>query len=147
MTRVPDLRPLGVGQDVRLMHDQLHALRVLEKFDLTPVRDRLLNDGAMPSGWVDEALLEFRRFLGLQVIAPDSRNVFSHHVDHVWHTCLLFTRLYADYCQQAFGYFFHHEPATEPQADADGQFREFERLYESVYGPMNRLWYMEMRSE
>jgi hypothetical protein len=68
--------------------------------------------------------------------------MFSRHVDHVWHTCLLFSRLYADYCEQAFGHFFHHDPATEPRLDRERQFQEFEQLYESVYGAPNRLWHM-----
>jgi hypothetical protein len=142
MTSGTDLRPLGVRPEVPLTDDQLRALRVLEAYDLTPVRSRLVDDGAMPSSWVDEALLEFRRFLGLQVVAPGPRTMFSRHVDHVWHTCLLFSRLYADYCDQAFGHFFHHDPATEPRLDRERQFREFEQLYESVYGAPNRLWRM-----
>jgi hypothetical protein len=131
-----------VRPEVPLTEDHLRALHVLEAYDLTPVRDRLVDDGAMPQSWVDEALLEFRRFLGLQVVAPGSKIMFSRHVDHVWHTCLLFSRLYADYCDQAFGQFFHHDPATEPRSDREGQFREFEQLYERVYGAPNRLWYM-----
>lgn len=34
----------------------------------------------------------------------------SHLVDIGWHTFLLYTREYADYCQQAFGHFVHHNP-------------------------------------
>ena len=136
------VRPLAIRPEVVLTEDQLRALRMLEEYDLTPVRNRLVDDGAMPPSWVAEALLEFRRFLGLQVIAPGPRIMFSRHVDHVWHTCLLFTRLYADYCHQAFGYFFHHDPAEEPEPDRERRFREFEQLYESVYGAPNRLWYM-----
>jgi hypothetical protein len=142
MTLDAETRPLGIRPEVSLTEDQLRALRTLEEYDLTPVRNRLMNDGGMPPGWVDEALLEFRRFLGLQVIAPSPRIMFSRHIDHVWHTCLLFSRLYADYCQQTFGFFFHHDPTTGPRPDPEPQFREFERLYESVYGDMNRLWYM-----
>jgi hypothetical protein len=143
--RVP--RPLGVRPEVLLSEGQLRTLQILEGYDISPVRNHLLNSGVMPPSWVDEALLEFRRFLGLQVIAPGPRIMFSTVVDHAWHTCLLFTRLYAAYCQQAFGYFFHHDPATDLQQDRDQKFREFEQLYETTYGPVNRLWYMANRDE
>jgi hypothetical protein len=57
MTSDTDPRPLGVRPEVPLTDDQLRALHVLEAYDLTPVRSRLVDDGAMPSSWVDEALL------------------------------------------------------------------------------------------
>jgi hypothetical protein len=56
------------------------------------------------------------------------------------HTCLLFSRLYADLCQQVFGEFFHHEPATAPEPNRATKFREFEQLYTSTYGQLGRLW-------
>jgi hypothetical protein len=54
----------------------------------------------------------------------------------------LFSRLYADFCEQAFGHFVHHDPATEPLADAEGEWRRFQEAYERTYGPLHRLWTM-----
>jgi hypothetical protein len=147
MTTQTPVRPLGVRPEVPLTEEQVRALCVLEEYDLTPVRNRLLNNGVMPQSWVDDALFEFRRFLGLQVLAPGPRTMFSHQVDLVWHTCLLFTRLYADYCQAAFGYFFHHEPATHAQIGRQEQFQDFVQLYKRAYGAPNRLWYMQRQGE
>jgi hypothetical protein len=135
-------RPLGVRPEVPLIAEQLRRLHLVEQFDLTLVRNRLLGDGALPESWVDEALLEFRRFLGLQLIEPGPRIMFSQHVDRVWHTCLLFTRLYADLCQQVFGYFFHHEPAADSEVLPAIRFDEFEQLYRRIYGEPSRLWYL-----
>jgi hypothetical protein len=143
MTLPDETRPLGVRLDLPLTADQLRGLRVLEQFDLTPVRNRLLSDGALPESWVEEALLEFRRFLGLQLIEAGPRIMFSQHVDRVWHTSLLFTRLYADLCQQSFGYFFHHEPASDSTVLPAGRFEDFAQLYRRAYGEPSRLWYLE----
>ena len=133
-------RPLGVEPAIVLTDAQARTLRALQDYDLTPVRDRLLRDAAMPAGWVDEAILEFRRYLGLRVLEPERLLMFSKPVDNVWHTCLLFSRLYADLCQQAFGAFMHHEPATAPEPDLDGRWTAFRTAYERNYGPLNRLW-------
>jgi hypothetical protein len=132
-----------VRADLTLGEEQLASLRVIEEFDLTRIRNRLLHDGALPQSWVDEALLEFRRYLGLQVVAPGARTMYSHQVDVVWHTCLLFTRLYADLCEQAFGYFVHPEPSADSGASRPETFADFERLYTEVYGRPGRLWYLE----
>ena len=146
MSSASPTRPLGARPELPLSADQLRALRCLEAYDLTCVRDRLLADGALPQSWVDEALLEFRRYLGLQVVEPGPLTMYSHQVDVVWHTSLLFTRLYADLCQQVLGYYFHHEPAADAAnagASRPETFADFERLYTRVYGAPGRLWYLE----
>jgi hypothetical protein len=143
VTPASQTRPLGVRADLPLGEAQLASLRVLESYDLTRVRDRLLQDGALPQSWVDEALLEFRRYLGLQVVAPGPRTMYSHQIDIVWHASLLFTRLYADLCERAFGHFFHHEPSADSGATRPETFADFEQLYTEVYGPPGRLWYLE----
>ena len=107
----------------------------------------------MPSGWIDEAIFEFRRYLGLRVLHTGPIDMFSKQIDDVWHTCLLFSRLYAAYCDAAFGHFVHHEPAMghdptsvdEPGAvrpDRETRWRAFEDAYERMYGDLGRLWQM-----
>lgn len=133
-------RPLGVLHGVSLTDAQRRSLQVLQDFDLTPGRDRLLRDGAMPAGWIDEALLEFRRYLALRALVPRSLMMLSKQVDDVWHTCLLFSRLYAALCQQAFGEFVHHDPATEADPDPAARWREFREAYATYFGEPGRLW-------
>lgn len=138
-------RPLGVRPDVALTDAQLRGFQVLAEYDLTPVRERLLNDGAMPSSWVDEALLEFRRYLSLRLLSRGPLSMFSRHVDTVWHTCLLFSRLYAELCQQAFGEFVHHEPVPEAELSDERQasWQKFRDAYVALYGEPGRLWGMD----
>jgi hypothetical protein len=96
----------------------------------------------MPPGWVDEAILEFRRYLSLQVVATQPIPMFSRQVDEVWHTCVLFTRLYADLCRTCFGYFVHHEPADE-EAPGSVTWSDFADIYREFYGEPGRLWTMD----
>jgi hypothetical protein len=135
-------RPLGVRADAPLTAAQERTLRSLEGFDLGPVRERLLRDGTLPSGWVDEALFEFRRYLGLRVLCARTPMMLSKPIDAVWHTCILFTRLYTDYCQQAFGEYVHHDPTTEQIVDRAALWAEFEAAYTAWYGTPGRLWLM-----
>jgi hypothetical protein len=147
MSTEASTRPLGARPDVILTANQVRVMQVLEEYDLTPVRSRLLRDGAMPAGWVDEALLEFRRYLSLRGLAQYPLTMFSKQVDDVWHTCLLFSRLYAQLCHEAFGRFVHHEPAAGPEPDRAARWREFENVYGCYYGPPGRLWQMGRPAE
>src|SRR3954463_13400075 len=140
--------PLGIRPQVALSTDQRRRLCVLEAYDLSAVRHRLLAESLLPQALVDEAILEFRRFLALNVILERPVGMISQQVDHVWHTCLLFSRLYADLCQQVFGHFVHHEP-TGPTADdtahaapldAPDEVQTFEAAYRQVFGPLGHLW-------
>ena len=136
-------RPLGLRPDAHLDQAQLRALQVLQDYDLDPVRDRLIRHGIMHPTWVDEAILEFRRYCGMHAVQAEGRIMFSERVDTVWHTCLLFTELYADYCHQAFGHFYHHVPGLGRGGDRAAAFREFTALYERLYGELGRLWTLE----
>jgi hypothetical protein len=69
-------------------------------------------------------------------------------IDWMWHTFLLFTRDYSDFCQRYFGVFLHHVP-NEAQGDAppdEADFRaELERQYAFVYDVLGEetflAWY------
>jgi hypothetical protein len=138
-----DARPLGVRPGVPLTDAQWDALQRLQDYDLAPVRARLLKQGVLPADRVDDAIFEFRRFLGLAVVGYQRRLAVSGAaVDEVWHTCLLFSRLYADLCEQTVGRFVHHEPLMEGPGD-EARLREgkrlFEQAYSRVYGEMTTL--------
>ena len=138
-----DARPLGVRPDVPLTDAQWTALQRLQDYDLSLVRARLVKQAVLPAERVDDAIFEFRRFLGLAIVAYDrTLSAYSAAVDEVWHTCLLFTRLYADLCEQTVGRFVIHEPLMEGTGDdarlLEGE-RMFEQAYSRVYGEMTTL--------
>ena len=138
-------RPLGVRPEIELSAAQRQTLQALQDYDLAPIRERLVKEGAMPSTWVDEAVLEFRRYLALRTLFPGtSLQMFSRQIDAVWHTCLLFSRKYAEWCNLAFGQFVHHEPATAPMTppEAEYEWQAFADAYERAFGPLPRLWQM-----
>jgi hypothetical protein len=145
MSALIDYLPLGIRHHVLLSAEQRRALRILEQYDLSAVRQRILVEGSLPHALVDETITEFRRFLALTVVLGRPVGMISKQVDQVWHTCLLFSRLYADLCEQVFGHFVHHEPAGQQSVvgsvalDPTREAQSFEEAYEAVFGPLGRL--------
>ncbi len=133
-------RPLGLRLDVELHDELLRALAIIEAFDLSPVWQRLVRTGDMPPRWAATAVFEFRRYLGLRAVFNRPIAMLSDEVDEVWHTCIIFTRLYAELCERAFGHFLHHDPATETGIDRHAQWREFEAAYTSLFGTPGWMW-------
>lgn len=82
-------------------------------------------------------------------------------IDEMWHNFVLFTREYADFCKEKFGYYIHHAPTTEKEErehrDGMSGLSRDERIalrieqkrpqYELVYDELGRetfeKWYLE----
>lgn len=57
--------------------------------------------------------IELKRFLILARKYDDGIDMFSPEVDNLWHTFLLFTKEYQQFCDDMFGKFIHHDPVIE----------------------------------
>src|SRR5205823_9869631 len=65
-----------------------------------------------------KALLpEYQRFLALIILGHRGLGMFSADVDKVWHSHILSTHLYYDFCIEFHGEFIHHVPQLVPKSD------------------------------
>lgn len=107
-----------------------------------PLTSRLGRALAIGDDEVGAALLEYLRFTYLARTTPGGATP-SKAVDEIWHTHLLFTRSYADFCLAAFGTHLHHEPG-EGGADEDrlrnAYLRTLERYAAEFGEPPARWW-------
>jgi hypothetical protein len=144
------MRALGVRADLALTAEQTLRLAILADFDLESIRDRLTREARVPPEWIDAAILEFRRYVGLRVLGHAELGMYSAAVDEVWHTTLLHTALYADMCDQVLGRFLHHRPADGHEAAGAEAYRagfvRFRQAYEDAYGPLAGIWRVAWKS-
>lgn len=138
--------PLGTRPDALLTDLELQRFSVIESYDLNLVRSHLLRSELLLPPIVDLMIFEFRRYMGMCLIRRGSVPMLSRAVDEVWHTTLLYTRLYADLSERVFGYFLHHDPATTPWPDVDARWDDFCELYYRLYGPLGAVWENARRS-
>ncbi len=77
-------------------------------------------------------------------------------IDRMWHTCLLFTRDYADFCGRYFGCFVDHLPTDEDDEGGDGTRvdegalrsrieRQFALVYDVLGEGTLTAWYDDCR--
>ena len=76
-------------------------------------------------------------------------------IDAMWHTFILFTRDYADFCEHHFGVFLHHVPEVEGDegteaAEDDAAIRarleqQFALVYDVLGAETLQRWYDECR--
>lgn len=60
-------------------------------------------------------------FLKLCALDPEGKYSPSHTVDIGWHTFVLYTREYAEFCERVAGRFMHHSPYFEETQKGDIQ--------------------------
>lgn len=102
-----------------------------------------LQDPDEGPGWTreqcDAVEVEYRRFLTLKLMYPDTDIVPHQEVDVFWHQHILDTQQYAEDCEKVFGQFLHHFPYFGMRGKEDAQnlmiaFEETKRLYEMHFG-------------
>ena len=65
----------------------------------------------------------------------------SPRLDLAWHEFLLFTRLYATFCDRFFHRFLHHEPGGDRQVNAK-QFQLAIEQYTATFGELpHAIWF------
>jgi hypothetical protein len=136
--------PLSVIKWGSLNPAQRVTFQRLQAFDLSPIRARILKEETIPPQLVDEAIHEFRRYVGFYIHfgAQRSFTMFSEDVDEVWHVCILHTRLYEDFCTTVLGTYLHHQPFLSGDPNARENREYFEKSYTNLYGPIPTFWHL-----
>jgi hypothetical protein len=102
--------------------DALSELDAL--LDLSNVRMKLVDSDEGPglsSAQVDLMEAEYRKFLALQIMYPDSDIVPCKIVDEMWHRHILDTAAYREDCDAIFGRFLDHFPYFGMRGEEDAQ--------------------------
>lgn len=87
--------------------------------DMIPIKDKLIeratsgrekDNPPVKLEDIDEAIMDYRRYLFLNLRYPGFPIAPSYDIDEVWHQHILFTRRYGTDCQKIFGEMRHHIP-------------------------------------
>lgn len=89
---------------------------------------------------------ELKRYLYICANYRDDRWPMVRSIDGLWHTFLLFTRSYQEFCQVAGVPFIHHEPMDEKDKKGDlaglqVTYERFMAAYQAEFGePARFVW-------
>jgi len=125
-----------------LSAEEKRCIDLISTYDLSPIREKIVKDNALPESIVDEAILEYRKYMILLRIGFQELTMCSQEVDEVWHAHILFTQSYAKFCRQAFGGFVHHDPIINliPVAELHDVTEAFFGAYREMFGKPSQLW-------
>ncbi|MBU6447504.1 hypothetical protein KGQ24_01520 [Patescibacteria group bacterium] len=130
----------AVAEAARSARQVSRALIAIDAYPFSQVREKILVEEALPEGRVDEVIAEFRRFLKLIAMGHRGIGMISRDVDEVWHTFILFTRDYAEFCEEVFGFFLHHQPNLPSQPLGNESSVLFADAYRTEFGAIPAIW-------
>jgi len=135
--QLPELPPLSP-----LSKPQKNSISLIWAHDLSLVREKMIKENLLPEHIIDDAIVEYRKFMALLRLGFQRLSMHSREVDQVWHTHIIFTKNYAAFCDQVFGEFIHHDPITSrtPVEAMKNTNASFFEAYNKVFGKPSSLW-------
>ncbi len=114
-------------------------------FPLEVVLRRYAHEEKISSEVAHEHARELKRYLALCALDPGENYGMRGPIDRLWHTFLIFTKLYAAFCKEVAGRFLHHEPTSEHEKKSDvsrARYQRFLEQYHVEFGeePPAHLW-------
>lgn len=109
---VVDLSAVQVEPGIELTHKQLIDDALWER-----LVNRIVEDEGIERHFAERIMDQALGFLALVKYEPEGHFNPSELVDIGWHTFILYTKPYADFCRSYVGHFIHHNPTDDPTAD------------------------------
>ncbi|MBL8399191.1 MAG: hypothetical protein JNL84_13795 [Candidatus Accumulibacter sp.] len=116
------------------------AAMTLNSFDLSFVREKLSNDGKLSDSEISQAEEEFRKFLALVLKYDGPLAMIDKRVDEFWHSFILFTPQYRQFCSEVMGFFVDHQPRTSTTPVPTSAIANFVAAYKAEYGELPSYW-------
>ena len=114
------------------------TLQELKQYRNDSVINRFLETWHLSSEEGEDIFLETMKWLWLSAYTKESSkgsiqlsiSQSIKLIDEMWHTFILFTHDYCDFCEQYFGYYLHHGPTS--RSEYDKIIEEYEQSPELV---------------
>lgn len=101
----------------------------LNSFDLSFVHEKIVNENKLKGEDLTKIEHEFKRFMKLVLLEDGPLAMIDRRVDELWHSLILFTPQYQQFCEQVMGFFVHHQPRTSITPVPEGAIKNFVDAY------------------
>jgi hypothetical protein len=110
--------------------------RLIDNWDLTPVRRRVMRDTGIAEADAFKLQAEYRKYLTCLLANPGIGVPVSKPVDEFWHTHMLFTSDYRRLQDEIFGGDIEHTPTLSDEEE-EALMTDYQRI---TFGSLIRLY-------
>ena len=121
--------------------------QALDTYDLSFVHEKIANENKLSGEDLTKIEQEFKRFLRLVLSEGGPLAMIDRRVDELWHSFILFTPQYQQFCEQVMGFFVHHQPRTSKTPVPEGAIKNFVDAYKKQYGELDPFWLEQLSPE
>lgn len=122
---------------------QRDAINRAMKFEMGRIVERYVRDEGLTETIAREHEQELKRFLAMCALNPNAQYGMKGPIDELWHTFLIFSKDYAQFCDHVAGRFIHHVPESGDEKPRNSDtYALFLRDYEETFGhpPPAQYW-------
>lgn len=111
-------------------------------FPMENVLKRYQKETGLSPDVVHEHERELKRFLAIAAIYPEESIGMKGLIDELWHTFIIFTKDYENFCHQVAGRFIHHVPLVSEEDGRQGSsgYKRMMELYRFHFGEPAAVW-------
>jgi hypothetical protein len=133
----PGRRPLSAEEKA------MRIQRAMD-FNMRSILSRYIIETGVSKQTAREHEREIKRFLLVCALNETGQSIgMAGPVDELWHTFILFTQEYAEFCQQVAGRFLHHAPALpgDGRRMVRSAYPRFQTQYTELFGEAPNVAY------
>jgi hypothetical protein len=116
----------------------------LANFDFGTLRERFEDEHPEYAHRFDEVAEELKKFLAMPHASAGPLAAMSHAVDGLWHVFINHTPQYAEFCEDSYGQFLHHQPRSASYLVPTEAISNFYRDYPKLYGAVPAIWFEDI---
>ena len=135
----PQRPAMGFAKSKAYIADARKRTARAEAFDMDDILARYQSEQGFSDAVVVDHHRELIRFMSLCATGINEGKFYGMMgaIDELWHTFVIFTREYAQFCDKVAGQFMHHVPEVQKSGVSDDTLEHYFAFlddYEKVYG-------------
>lgn len=115
--------------------------QTIDEYDLSFVHERIRDEGLLAGEDIQRVEIEFKKFIKLVALESGPLAVIDERVDAFWHSFILFTPQYREFCERVLGFFADHQPRTSLTPVAVTAIPNFLSAYTRKFGNPEPFWF------
>lgn len=103
-------------------HNLISVYQCAQEYDLSEIIEVHAKRYRQPIEDVSELKNSLLQWLAIAAVYPSRQYSITGPIDNLWHTLILDTRKYTDFCNRCLGGYLHHVPSTSD--DIEYEYRD-----------------------
>lgn len=113
-------------------------IELIDNFDYSNVVWKVRQESSLSKDYIMQGINNLKRYYVVALLDPLNEHAVSDLVDPFWHTHILFTKEYVNFCNEIFQGYIHHTPLNQSH---HAEVKKVENLYGYTIDTYNKIFH------